>query len=86
MKWRDRSRKEKILQVSELLTSAILVAVVVLKYIKIWMDCFIFAVPLFGMLQLLNGLLHWKSDQDLAAFHLITAVFILAVCISYLFI
>ncbi len=84
MKENESSRRKKVLQITERITSAVLVIAAVLKYKNIWFDGLTFAIPLLGVLQFVNGILHWKSDRDMAAYYLIFAGFIFLVCIGVL--
>ena len=82
MKWTDYSRKEKLLRICQFLTSIIILISAVLKYRNIWSDGLYLAVPLLGILQLINALLDWEKDRDQAAVSLFTAGFIGLVCIG----
>ena len=75
-------RNEKLLRFCRLLTSIIVLIATVLKFCHIWPDALNLAIPLLGVLQLLDALLYWKKDRDQAAVSLFTAGFIGLVCIG----
>jgi hypothetical protein len=75
-------RNEKLLRFCRLLTSIIALIAAVLKFCRIWPDALNLAIPLLGVLQLLDALLYWKKDRDQAAVSLFTAGFIGLVCIG----
>ena len=75
-------RNEKLLRFCRLLTSIIVLIAAVLKFCHIWPDGLNLAIPLMGVLQLLDAFLYWKKDRDQAAVSLFTAGFIGLVCIG----
>ena len=75
-------RNEKLLRFCRLLTSIIVLISAVLKFCHIWPDALNLAIPLLGVLQLLDAFLYWKKDRDQAAVSLFTAGFIGLVCIG----
>ena len=75
-------RNEKLLRFCRLLTSIIVLIAAVLKFCHIWPDALNLAIPLLGVLQLLDALRYWKKDRDQAAVSLFTAGFIGLVCIG----
>ena len=81
MKWNDSSPTEKIFQLSRLLISAIVLTAGILKLLNVWPDGLYLAVPLLGVLQILQAVLSWKQDRNQAAISLFVAFFIGIVCI-----
>lgn len=64
MKWNDSSPTEKIFQLSRLLISAIVLTAGILKLLNVWPDGLYLAVPLLGVLQILQAVLSWKQDRN----------------------
>ena len=75
-------RNENLLRFCRLLTSIIVLIAAILKFCHIWPDALNLAIPLLGVLQLLDAFLYWQKDRDQAAVSLFTAGFIGLVCIG----
>ena len=57
---------KKLMGSSRLLTSLLLAVAAVLRYRNIWKPIG-YLLPVFAILQLLEGIHHWKTDRDRAA-------------------
>lgn len=81
-KWKECSTSEKVLLSAKLLISLIIVIAAALQLAHIWQDALYVTVPLLGVLHLLEGILAWNKDRDLAAFSFLCAGLILFATIA----
>ncbi len=84
MKRKTRSHKEKLLQISQLLTSVVLIIATVMQYSNIGSGALHLAIFLLGILQLIQAVLYCEMDRDRAAVSLFLACFVVLVCIGLL--
>ena len=72
---------EKLQQFSRILTTVLLVAAAFLRYLGRWRFLG-YILPVFGVLQVLQGLALWKTDRDQSAVHLFLAGILCLVCLG----
>lgn len=73
---KTKKPKEKLIRISQLVTSCVVLIAAFLRYRNIWPNGFLGAIPLLGILQFLNVILYWKTDRDKAAISLFIGCFI----------
>jgi len=75
-KWHERTRMEKVLSLSRLAVSLIILCTAIMKYLNYWPNGLNLAIPLFTVYYLLEAIYYWKKDRDVAAFSFIIAIII----------
>lgn len=84
-RWNERTRTDKVMTVSRLIISLVILCASILKFLNLWSNGLNLAIPLFAVYYLLETVHNWKTDKDLAAFSLFMTIFITAVSCAVFF-
>lgn len=83
--WKERTKSEKILSISNLAVSLVILCASVMKLLNFWPKALNLAIPLFAVHYLIETVYYWKTDKDAAAFSLFAAVIVIAVSCAVFF-
>jgi hypothetical protein len=84
-RWNERTKLEKIIGISRIIVSLVIIYASIMKFINIWPKGLNIAIPLFALYYLLETIYNWKIDKDMAALSLIMTIIITVVSCAVFF-
>ena len=74
--WKTKTKNEKILFISRLITTIIVIVFALLQLLKIWDKAIYVSAPLMGVVLLIQSVQEWKTNRSVAIVSLICSLFI----------
>lgn len=84
-KWEQRSTKEKVLWIAQMVLSILIILFALLQIAGIWKEAIKVFEPLMGLLMLIMAFSFWNKKRGYAYYFLGVAIFILFVSILVFF-
>ena len=75
-KWNERTQSDKLMLVVRLVASFLVVVFAALQLLGVWDRAINLAVPLMGIVLLIQSIQEWKQHRGVAIFGLCAALFI----------
>ena len=75
-KWNEREKFDKAIIIIRIIISIIAIVIATIQLLGIWDNAINLAVPLLGVLILLQSIQEWKTSKSIAILGLCSAVFI----------
>lgn len=79
------SKQDRILTVLRMIVSVLTIVFSLLRLLHVWENATFVAIPLLGVLMLIQGLQEWKRNRTSAILLLVVALFIFIVSIVNIF-
>jgi len=83
--WKTKTKNEKILFITRLVASIIVIVFALLQLLKIWNKAIYVSAPLMGIVLLIQSTQEWKTSKSVAIVGLISSMFIFICTIVALF-
>lgn len=83
--WKTKTKNEKILFITRLVASIIVIVFALLQLLKIWNKAIYVSAPLMGIVLLIQSIQEWKTSKSVAIVGLISSMFIFICTIVALF-
>jgi len=74
--WKTKTKNEKILFITRLVASIIVIVFALLQLLKIWDKAIYVSAPLMGVVLLIQSIQEWKTNRSVAIVGLLCSLFI----------